>query len=138
RDGASVSLVLKPDVVRRERVWLSIFAFGEERALPAIIVGRASKSVRVQFADLSLDEEAHLVRAIFSRADAWLSADARHRPDRPLRTLATIGRVGFAGVGRALSLTLKPSRGRPRLGTEERASTASRVSRSQHTIRREA
>ncbi|MFL5276877.1 MAG: UDP-forming cellulose synthase catalytic subunit [Myxococcales bacterium] len=138
RDGASVSLVLKPDVVRRERVWLSIFAFGEERALPAIIVGRASKSVRVQFADLSLDEEAHLVRAIFSRADAWLSADARHRPDRPLRTLATIGRVGFAGVGRALSLTLKPSRGRPRLGTEERASPASRVSRSQHTIRREA
>jgi hypothetical protein len=94
----------------------------------------------VQFGELSLDEEAHLVRAIFSRADAWLSADARHRPDRPLRTLATIGRIGFAGVGRALSLTLKPARRRPRLATrtEERPPPAPKASRPEHPIRREA
>src|SRR5438105_243904 len=121
REGASVALVVKPPAVRRERVWLSLFAFGEERALPATIVARAKKSLRVQFGDLALDEEAHLVRAIFSRADAWIGWDAQHRPDRPLRTLATIARVGFAGVGRAVSLTVRPQARRPRLATQIRS-----------------
>ena len=121
REGASVSFVVKPQVVRRERVWLSLFAFGEERALPATIVARANKSLRVQFGDLALDEEAHLVRAIFSRADAWIGWDAHLRPDRPLRTFASIARVGFAGVGRAMSLTVRPQRRRPRLATQVRS-----------------
>ena len=121
REGASVAFVVKPQVVRRERVWLSLFAFGEERALPATIVARAKKSLRVQFGDLALDEEAHLVRAIFSRADAWIGWDAQHRPDRPLRTLATIARVGFTGVGRAVSLTVRPQARRPRLATQIRS-----------------
>jgi len=121
REGASVAFVVKPQVVRRERVWLSLFAFGEERALPATIVARVNKSLRIQFGDLGLDEEAHLVRAIFSRADAWIGWDAKHRPDRPLRTLASITRVGFAGVGRALSLSLRPRARRPRLATQIRS-----------------
>src|SRR5205823_10826191 len=104
REGASVSFVVKPQLVRRVRVWLSLFAFGEERALPATIVARANKSLRVQFGDLALDEEAHLVRAIFSRADAWIGWDAHLRHDRPLRTFASIARVGLAGVGRAMSV----------------------------------
>jgi cellulose synthase (UDP-forming) len=115
REGASMSFVVKPRVVRRERVWLSIFAFGEERALPATVIARADKSLRVQFGELALDEEAHLVRAIFSRADAWLGWDARHRTDQPLRTLATIARVGISGVGRAMTLGLRSGRRRPLL-----------------------
>jgi len=121
REGASVALAVKAQVVRRERVWLSIFAFGEERALPAIIVARADKSLRVHFGDLALDEEAHLVRAIFSRADAWLGWDAQHHPDRPMRTLATIARVGFSGTCRALSLLLRPETRRLRLATQLRS-----------------
>jgi cellulose synthase (UDP-forming) len=121
REGASVSFVVKPRVVRRERVWLSIFAFGEERALPATVIARADKSLRVQFGELALDEEAHLVRAIFSRADAWLGWDARHRTDQPLRTLATIARVGISGVGRAMTLGLRSGRRRPLLPAQIRS-----------------
>src|SRR2546430_9217025 len=43
REGASVAFVVRPHVIRRERVWLSLFAFGEERALPATIVARRSE-----------------------------------------------------------------------------------------------
>ena len=108
RDGASITLRAPATLSRREQLWLSLFFFDEEQPLPAEVLESGGRSARVRFTALSLEQEAHLVRAIFSRADAWLGWSERHRRDRPLLTLLQIARHGVAGVGRALALPLRP------------------------------
>src|SRR5438477_3708458 len=110
RDGASVVPAGDARLSHRERVWLSLFSFGQEHPLPAEVVERDATTVRVRFTALALEQERHLVRTIFSRADAWLGWTRGQRRDRPLLTLASIARHGVLGVGRALSLTLFPPR----------------------------
>jgi cellulose synthase (UDP-forming) len=92
---------------RRERVWVSLFSFDAEQPLPAEVLDVEGAIVRLRFAPLSLEQETHLVRAIFSRADAWLGWTDGHLRDRPLLTLASIARHGAAGLARALALSLR-------------------------------
>ena len=96
---------------QREQVWLSLFCFDAEQPLPAEVLDSGGRSVRVRFTSLSLEQKAHLVRAIFSRADAWLGWADGHRRDRPMLTLLSIARHGAVGVARALALSMRP---RPR------------------------
>jgi cellulose synthase (UDP-forming) len=113
--GGSLELAASAPLARGERVWLSVFSFDEEHPLPADVVAQDGGTVRLRFAPLSLSEEAHLVRTIFSRADAWLGRDAELERDRPLVTLGRIIRHGTAGVGRALALAVRPAPPRPRI-----------------------
>ena len=106
-DGASITLRAPATLSRREQLWLSLFFFDEEQPLPAEVLESGGRSARVRFTALSSEQEAHLVRAIFSRADAWLGWSEGHRRDRPLLTLLQIARHGIAGVGRALALPLR-------------------------------
>jgi cellulose synthase (UDP-forming) len=112
RDGAGVRLPVPVSLSPRERVWLSLFAFPGEHPLPAEVVDEDANdgTARIRFVALSLEQESHLVQAIFSRADAWLRWGEGHRPDRPLATLASIAGRGLAGVGRAIALSLRPPR----------------------------
>ena len=116
--GAGVRLASNLRLADGERVWLSIFSFGEEQPLPAEVIEHDGlATLRVRFVALDLAQETQLVRALFSRADAWLgpreSPSAPDRADRPLRTLAGIARHGLAGLGRALSLVVRPPRPLP-------------------------
>ena len=115
RGGAGVVAPACLDLSRRERVWLSVFGTGDERALPAEVLESDGRSVRVRFAPLSMEEESALVRAIFSRADAWLSWEHSHPQDRPLRTLGSIAWIGLRGVGRAVALSVGRAPRRRRL-----------------------
>jgi cellulose synthase (UDP-forming) len=108
--GAGVVPAAHVRIAPRERVWLSVFVYGEEQALPAELVEQQQETVHVRFGPLSLEQETHLVRAAFSRADAWLDWEAGHRRDHPLRTLASIAWHGAAGVARALALSLRAPR----------------------------
>jgi hypothetical protein len=74
------------------------------------VVERHARTVRVRFNGLLLEQERHLVRSIFSRADAWLGWARGHKRDRPVLTLLSIARHGIVGAGRALSLTCAPRR----------------------------
>ena len=114
RGGAQVSLRAPRLLTPRERVWLSVFSFDDEHPLPAEVIAEDRRGVRLRFTALSAEEEAHLVRTIFSRADAWLGWLEGRRRDRPLLTLARIARHGAAGVGRALALGLRPRSAAPR------------------------
>ena len=113
RSGAGVRLPAGVRLSDRERVWLSIFSYGDEQPLPAEVVEQEDGALRVRFVGLDLAQERHLVEALFSRADAWLGWTDGHRRDRPLRTLAGIARHGFAGFSRALALSLRPPRALP-------------------------
>jgi cellulose synthase (UDP-forming) len=94
----------------REPVWLSLFCFDAEQPLPAEVLENGGRSLRVRFTPFTLEQEGHLIRAIFSRADAWLGWTDGHRRDRPLLTLASIAHRGFSGLGRAVALSLRPPR----------------------------
>jgi cellulose synthase (UDP-forming) len=107
RDGLSLMLRSRPPVSRREDVCVSLFSFDAEHPLPAEVLDVRDRTVRVRFGPLTLEQERHLVRAIFSRADAWLDWTEGHRRDRPLLTLASIARHGANGVLRALALSLR-------------------------------
>jgi cellulose synthase (UDP-forming) len=108
RDGVSITLRAPVPLSRRERVWVSLFCFDAEQPLPAEVLEHGGRSLRVRFTALNLEQETHLVRAIFSRADAWLGWGEGHRRDRPLLTLLDIARVGAGGLVRALALSLRP------------------------------
>src|SRR3954469_5017871 len=108
RDGASLVLPAALRLPRREQVWVSVFSFEGERALPAEILDVTGSAARVRFAPLSLEDEAHLIRAIFSRADAWLGWTDGHERDRPMLTLGRIARAGIAGLSRAVALSVRP------------------------------
>jgi len=107
REGAGLTLASPVGLSPRQRVWLSIFALGEERPLPAEVLGHDGAIVRVRFVALTLEEQAHLVRVLFSRADAWIGWTRGHRREHPLRTLGAIARHGAAGIGRAVALSFR-------------------------------
>ena len=114
RSGAGLTLRGNLRLGRREQVWLSIFsATAEERALPAEVVEHGPSGVRIRFAPLALEEEAALVRTIFSRADAWLGWTHGQRQENPLRTLGQIAARGMTGFGRAIALTIRPRKRLP-------------------------
>ncbi|MFL5272862.1 MAG: UDP-forming cellulose synthase catalytic subunit, partial [Anaeromyxobacteraceae bacterium] len=105
--GLRLELAAARSLGRGERVWVSLFSFDDERPLPAEVVVQDRGSLRLRFAPLAVAEEAHLVRAIFSRADAWLGWAEPFRRERPLRTLASIAQHGVTGAGRAVALTVR-------------------------------
>jgi cellulose synthase (UDP-forming) len=117
RGGARLELPWRACGLRpREPVSVSLFAPGDTgapRALPAVVVEDEGRAVRIRFGALDLAEEAELVRVLFSRPDAWDGARAGLRRDRPLATLASIGRHGVAGVGRMLWLSARAAVGGP-------------------------
>jgi cellulose synthase (UDP-forming) len=112
--GARLELAGDVPLVAGQRLWVSVFSFDDEHPLPAHVVGRTRRAVRVRFALSTLEEEAHLVRVIFSRADAWLGWVDAHRRDRPLLTLASVFGHGARGVGRILALPFRPPAPRAR------------------------
>ncbi len=73
------------------------------RAVPAFVVGDEGATVQLRFAPLELRQETALVRAMFSRPDAWTHAHDALRADVPALTLAGIARYGFSSLARALT-----------------------------------
>src|SRR5439155_620603 len=91
RDGASIALGSAAPLSRQQRVWVSIFSFGEERPLPAAVLGYEGSSVRVRFLGLTLEEETHLVRGPTGGRCAASAAARRARSDS---RAARLGRSG--------------------------------------------
>jgi cellulose synthase (UDP-forming) len=92
------------------RAWLTLFTVGGEVPLPARVVAVDGQGLRARFDPLSAEEEAALVQAIFSRADAWIRwRDGRER-DVPVRALRAVGGHALSGVWR-VARALKPAFG---------------------------
>jgi cellulose synthase (UDP-forming) len=109
RDGARISAIGVPRLFRGERLAVSLRPFPHDRApIAAEVALHDEGGVRVRFLPASLEEEARIVRAVFSRADAWLAWSDRPR-DRPLRALGAIARSGAVGLARAGRLGWAPA-----------------------------
>lgn len=84
-----------------------IYPGTEQVVLPARVIRSNGTSLRFQYRHLTLEQEEALTLVLYSRADAWLTEE--RLPDRPLKSLATIIRLSFRGIGYSFS-SLLPNR----------------------------
>ncbi|BBJ22958.1 UDP-forming cellulose synthase catalytic subunit [Candidatus Nitrotoga sp. AM1P] len=81
----------------KERVWVSLWHGEVEFAFPARVIASHGKKLGVQFDNLSIEQEANLVRCTFARADAWSNWSDEQGADRPLQSFKEIAIFGFKG-----------------------------------------
>lgn len=101
--GASLRLPLERNRDIGEEVSISFAHTPFDIPIQARVVTRDDDVLRVAFRFESLAEEEALVRAIFSRADAWLDWRLDPPKDRPVRALALFLAKGLAGLVAFLS-----------------------------------
>ncbi len=102
RGGAMISCDGSRALEKGQTIHLCLLLGEEEVSLPATVVQGRAGMARLRFEDLELREEAGLVRAIYSRADAWYGWNDTIREDRPLLSYARIVRQSVRGVPRLL------------------------------------
>lgn len=103
-------LVLEGD----EPVTLGLRLNHEEFPVAARVVDVKGHTVRLAFDDLTVEEEGWLVRAVFSRANAWIDWRSEE-PDRPLRELFVLWGLAVRAIPRTLGHLL--GIGRKRVGS---------------------
>jgi len=64
---------------------------------PRIVV-LADKIIRIDFGELSLEQEEVLTRVLYSRADSWIDWGKHREEDRPLRTYGRLLGVALQGM----------------------------------------
>ncbi len=74
-----------------------------ETSFPAHAVEINGKSLRIQYAPLSVEEEEALTLVLYSGADNWLTRGEHRQPDRPMRSFLRLMRLSVKGVGYALT-----------------------------------
>jgi len=70
--------------------------------IPAVIVGKSGNEIRIKFDGLTIGEQETLTRAIYSRANSWVSSREDIEEDRPLTSLARVIRLSFTGFSQVL------------------------------------
>lgn len=91
---------------------LSLFRGEEERIFPAHIVFKNSQRIGIQFRDLSVEQQVELAQVTFARADLWAQTWQDTTPDKPLKAVVQIGRIGLHGIGLLFSETARVIRTR--------------------------
>ncbi|MGA9024350.1 MAG: UDP-forming cellulose synthase catalytic subunit [Terracidiphilus sp.] len=66
--------------------------------LPATVVALEDSVLRVNFKDLTIEEQEVLTRALYSRADSWLGWGQGRETDHVLRSLARIFQISMHGL----------------------------------------
>ncbi len=97
--GASLKVAAGFDPAPGEHLSVSIFGPGDEMPLPAEVVDCHAGVLRLRFRELDVQQEAALVQAIFSRADAWTDWHGGRGEDHPLLSLGGIIVRGLGNVG---------------------------------------
>jgi len=73
-----------------------------EAHIGASIVGKSGNEIRLKFDALTIAEQEILTRALYSRANSWVSSRDNIEEDRPLISLARVIRLSFTGFGQVL------------------------------------
>lgn len=108
--GASISLNLGTEEVRKgDAVLVSFPVQTGDAEIRSIVAGTFRGEIRLQFADLTIAEQETLTRALYSRADSWISGRDNIEDDRPLVSLGRVIRLSFTGFRQVL-LGLLPKR----------------------------
>jgi cellulose synthase (UDP-forming) len=123
--GVRVHLAEPVELAPGQEVQVIFALRGGNAALPVVVRGGEGSVLRLQFGPLTMDQQAQLTEALYSRADSWLGWGESREVDRPLRSLARILKLSVNGLSIALVSLLSPLR-RPKL--DRAALDASRIS----------
>jgi cellulose synthase (UDP-forming) len=86
----------------------------EGAAIEAKVVGVKSGEVRLAFKLATIPEQETLTRALYSRADAWISSIESKEVDRPLISLGRVIRLSGYGIYQSEAFS-RISRAAPKL-----------------------
>jgi cellulose synthase (UDP-forming) len=70
----------------------------DDEDIGAKVVGLSDGELRLAFSVLTIAEQETLTRALYSRADAWLTPPENIEVDRPFRSLARVSVLAFTGI----------------------------------------
>ncbi|WP_233872156.1 UDP-forming cellulose synthase catalytic subunit [Paraburkholderia adhaesiva] len=96
--GVGVALPNGIQVPMHENVTVSLFHGIEEYAFAATVSFSAPGRAGLQFVGMTKAQEFEFVKTTFSRADAWTGWAEGRQPDKPLRALWQVLRVGARGI----------------------------------------
>lgn len=96
--GLGVALPAGLDVALGDEVRVSVEVDGERTGASARVVAVGPDRLGLELSEGQLEAELGVVRAAFSRADAWTRWGEGRRPDRPLLALLDIWRVGLSSL----------------------------------------
>jgi cellulose synthase (UDP-forming) len=100
--GAALSSEQEHNLEIGTKVILSFPEQTGDATIGAIIVGHRHHEVRLQFDNLDIAQQETLTRALYSRANSWISSRANIEVDRPLLSLARVIRLSFTGFYQVL------------------------------------
>jgi cellulose synthase (UDP-forming) len=95
--GASVGLPVGVTIPNMTRLGVAFPMQTGKAAIGAQAVGQYGQSLRVKFAAYTIEEQETLTRALYSRADSWITSRGDIEEDRPLVSLARVVRLSFTG-----------------------------------------
>ena len=99
--GASLNLGRRTKFAIGEPLALSFPLQTEDAQISARIVHVDKKTLRLEFIDLTLDMQETLTRALYSRANSWITS-REVEVDQPMRSLVRVVRLSFTGFHQAL------------------------------------
>jgi cellulose synthase (UDP-forming) len=71
---------------------------GDEEEISVKVVGLGDGELRLEFSVPTIAEQETLTRALYSRADAWLTPEESMEVDRPLKSLLRVIVLSFSGI----------------------------------------
>ncbi|MDR3723224.1 MAG: UDP-forming cellulose synthase catalytic subunit [Terracidiphilus sp.] len=108
--GSSVSLSEQVSLAVGDKFKMAFPEQTGEAEIDAKVVGIHGKEYRIQFSLPTISAQETLTRALYSRADAWISPLALKEVDRPLVSLWRVFRLSLYGIRQVLG-NLLPERG---------------------------
>jgi cellulose synthase (UDP-forming) len=122
--GASISLNLGSEVLQiGDPVLVSFPVQTGDAEIRSTVAGTFKGELRLQFADLTIAEQETLTRALYSRADSWITGRDNIEEDRPLVSLGRVIHLSFTGF-RQVILGLLPRRAPAPKATPRTAASA--------------
>jgi len=96
--GASIRLAREEHFAIGERFRLAFPEYAGDAEIGARVVGVSNGELRLAFSVPTIEEQETLTRALYSRADAWVSSVDSKEVDRPLVSLGRVIRLSFNGI----------------------------------------
>ncbi len=96
--GLSIVLPGAMGLAKGDSVVVSLSRGAVEYHFAASIVRTSGVHVGIRFDDMTLAKERQLIQCTFGRADAWVRWDEELAPDRPLRSMGEVIRMGYQGL----------------------------------------
>jgi cellulose synthase (UDP-forming) len=96
--GAAVEIPPSMQLAAGEKLNFYFSSKPEGCIFQPVVVGQEGNKLRLNFGEITLEQEEVLTRVLYSRANSWINWNDSRGVDRPLRTYAHLVRLAFQGL----------------------------------------